>query len=337
MKYYVIYSFIVLLTVNSACKRTEKSAVPNEPGNTTEDPLPSWNEGPLKREIIAYVTKVTTATSGGLIPAAERIATFDNDGTLWAERPYVQELFIKYMAKRMMKETPSLVNRQPFKALASQDKDYFKNGGEKAMLQLLTATHTGMTEEEFENAVADFFATATYPKGTVSIPITQIVYQPQLELLNYLRRHGFKVFICTGGTAEFVRSVSEQFYAIPKEQVIGTFFRYRFEDNGNRIIREPAIAVFNDKQGKPVSIQQHIGQRPVFACGNEGGQGDIAMLRFSQGSKYPSFQLLINHTDSIREFFYQENDSASLHAAAKNNWFVVDIKSDWKTVFVPKR
>jgi hypothetical protein len=337
MKYRVIYGFIVLLALSWGCKRTEKPAVPYELGSTTKDPLPSWNEGPLKRDIIAYVTKVTTATSGGYIPAADRVATFDNDGTLWAERPYVQELFIMYMAKRMIKETPSLVNRQPFKALATKDKNYFKTGGEKAMLQLLTATHTGMSEDEFEHAVSDFFATATYPQGGGNVPIRQIVYQPQLELLNYLGRHGFKVFICTGGTTEFVRSVSEQLYAIPREQVIGTFFRYRFEENGNRIIREPAIAVFNDKKGKPVSIQQHIGQRPVFACGNEGGQGDIAMLRFSQGSKYPSFQLLINHTDSIREFFYQEKDSASLHAAEKNSWFVVDIKNDWKTVFVTKR
>lgn len=327
MKPTIIYC-IGLLLLSIAC--SDKAASVGG-GITGNDPLPSWNEGKLKQAIIAYVTTVTDTSSGKFIPETDRIATFDNDGTLWAERPYVQELFAFFMAKKLMQANPALAQKQPFKALAVGDKGYFEKGGEKAMIALLAATHTGTTEDEFETAVKEFFATASYPKGNV--PIADIIYQPQIELLNYLRRNGFKTYICTGGTIEFVRGISQQFYGIPKEQVIGTSFRYRFVDSSNTIFREPVLNHFNDKTGKPSGIQLHLGQRPVFACGNEGGAGDIAMLTYSQGSKYPSFQMIINHNDSIREFSYQEKDNASLNAAAKNNWHVVDMKNDWKKIF----
>lgn len=297
-----------------------------------DDPLPSWVDGTVKQSIMNYVKKVTDNTSASFIPAIDRIATFDNDGTLWAERPYVQELFAFYQVKKMVAKDPSLAKKQPFKAVLEKDKAYFAS--EKALLQLMAATHTGMTEDEFESSVKDFFSHAIYPK--LNTPVTGIVYQPQLELLNYLRANGFKVFICTGGTVEFVRGVSQQLYGVPKEQVIGTTFKYKFVDSTLSITREPAAALINDKAGKPVGIQQHIGQRPVFACGNEGGEGDIAMLRYSQGSKYPSFQMIINHDDSTREFYYQEKSNASLNAAAKNKWQVVSIKNDWKKVFPGK-
>jgi hypothetical protein len=180
--------------------------------------------------------------------------------------------------------------------------------------------------------VRDFFASAKYPGRNV--PIQQVTYQPQIELLNYLRANGFKTFIVTGGTIEFVRGVSQQLYGIPKDQVVGTTFKYKFADSNNSILRQPELELFNDKTGKPVGIQEHIGQRPVFACGNEGGAGDIAMLKFSQGNKFPSFQLIVNHDDSTREFFYQEKDSASLKAAAENKWHVISMKNDWKKIFV---
>ena len=221
--------------------------------------------------------------------------------------------------------------QQPFKAVIANDKSYFKNGGEKVLLQLLAATHTGMTENEFESSVKEFFATALYPGRNV--PVSQITYQPQLELLNYLRANGFTTFICTGGTVEFVRGISQKLYGIPKYQVIGTTFKYSFIDSSVSIMREPAAALINDKEGKPVGIQMHIGQRPVFACGNEGGEGDIAMLKYCQGSKYPSLQMLIDHDDAEREFSYEEKTNASLNAAAKNKWVVVSMKNDWKTVF----
>ena len=166
------------------------------------------------------------------------------------------------------------------------------------------------------------------------VSLKNITYQPQIELLNYLRANGFKTFIVTGGTIEVVRSIALQLYGIPKEQVIGTTFKYKFIDSNNVIMRMPDIDLFNDKEGKPVSIQQHIGQRPAFACGNEGGSGDIAMLKYSSGNKFPTFQLIVNHDDSTREFFYQEKGNTSLKSSAINNWHVASIKNDWKTVFV---
>jgi phosphoserine phosphatase len=293
--------------------------------------LPSWNDGAIKEAIVAYVKKVTDSLSVDFIPLSARIATFDNDGTLWAEKPYVQELFAFYRVTEMVKQTPDLVKKQPFKAVVDQDKTYFAKGGEKALLALVAATHTGQTEDEFEVSVRNFFSTATYPPKNV--PVKNITYQPQIELLNYLRANGFKTFIVTGGTIEVVRGISEEFYGIPKDQVVGTTFKYKFIPEKNTVMREAEIDLFNDKDAKPVGIQQHIGQRPVFACGNEGGSGDIAMLQYCQGTSYPSFQLLINHDDSTREFFYWEKDSASLKAAAKNKWHVVSMKNDWKEIF----
>jgi len=323
-------SFFFLSLMLLCCGAPSKKDATQAPAPVV-DPLPSWNDGVLKRSIITYVEKVTDSLSADFIPVQDRIATFDNDGTLWAERPYVQELFAFYRVEEMVKQKPELKSKQPFKAVIEKDKSYFAKGGEKALLQLVAVTHTGITEDEFELSVKNFFTTAKYPRGNV--PIKKITYQPQLELLNYLRDNNFKTFICTGGTIEFVRGISQELYGIPKDQVVGTTFKYKFVPGNGTVIREPAIDLFNDKEGKPVGIQEHIGQRPVFACGNEGGGGDIAMLQYCQGSKYTSFQMIINHDDSTREFFYQEKDSASLKAAMKNKWNVVSMKNDWKTVF----
>ena len=295
------------------------------------DPLPSWNEGTVKSAIINYITRITDSLGNDYIPVPDRIATFDNDGTLWAERPYVQELFALYQAKKKVGKYPALKTQQPYKAVIENDQAYFVNGGEKALLELIADTHTGMTEEEFENDVEEFFKIARYPGKNV--PVSQITYRPQLELLKFLRVNSFKVFICTGGTVEFVRGISEELYNVPKYQVIGTTFKYKFVDSSVSILREPSAALINDKEGKPVGIQMHIGQRPVLACGNEGGEGDIAMLKYCQGSKYPTLQLLINHDDGVREFAYKEKSNASLNAAKKYGWFVVSMKNDWKVVF----
>ncbi|MFZ0596005.1 MAG: HAD family hydrolase [Flavobacterium sp.] len=300
----------------------------------TSDPLPSWNDGALKKEIIAYVTKVTKTGSPDFIPVEDRIATFDNDGTLWAEKPYVQELFAFYRVKKMVEANPSLAQKQPFKAVIEKDKTYFETGGEKALIELIAATHTGMTEDEFEAGTKEFFAGAQYPGKNV--PIKQIRYQPQLELLDYLRANGFKTFIVTGGTVELVRAISSDFYGIPKDQVVGTSFKYKFDDATNSIQRQPALDLLNDKEGKPVGIQLHIGQRPVFACGNEGGAGDLAMLRYSQGSKYPSFQMIVNHNDAAREYSYEEKDNLSLNTAVRYKYHVISMKEDWKKIFPDK-
>jgi len=337
MKSIIIAYCSFLLLFSFGCNSNEQKSeelISDSNKNSNTDPLPSWNDGALKQSIITYVKDVSDSNSKSFIPVADRIATFDNDGTLWAERPYVQELFALHMAKKMVAAKPELAQKQPFKAVVENDKTYFEKGGDKALVQLLGATHTGTTEDEFESAVKDFFANVTYPH--FNVPVSQIVYQPQIELLNYLRANGFKTFICTGGTIEFVRGISQQLYNIPKDQVIGTTFKYKFVDSNRTVVREPALDIFNDKEGKPIGIQVHIGQRPVFACGNEGGAGDIAMLKYSQSSKYPSFQMIINHDDSTREFSYQEKDSASLKAAAKNNWHAVSMKNDWKLVFPGK-
>jgi phosphoserine phosphatase len=336
-KLYVLPLFLFLLI---SCKNKTEVTTTVDTSDKTEvvatngDPLPSWNEGKLKSAIIAYVDKVTKEGSSDFIPVEDRIATFDNDGTLWAEKPLVQELFAFYRIKKMVEAKPELAQKQPFKAVIEKDKTFFEKGGDKVLIELIIKTHTGMTEDEFEADVKDFLAETKYPGKNV--PLKLIRYQPQLELLNYLRSNGFKTFIVTGGTIEFVRSISADFYGIPKEQVIGTSFKYKYDETTNNIHRESALNHFNDKEGKPVSIQLHIGKRPVFACGNEGGAGDLAMLKYSQGNKYLSFQLLVNHNDSIREYNYQEKGNLSLNTAAKNKYHVISMKEDWKKIFPDK-
>jgi hypothetical protein len=332
-KIYIVALFLFLLI---SCKKNETITTVYPKDSTaniaySDHPLPSWNDGKLKNDIIAYVKKVTTKGTPDFIPIEDRIATFDNDGTLWAEKPLAQELFAYYRVKKMVEANPDLAKKQLFKAVLEKDKTFFEKGGEKALIELVAATHTGMTEGEFEIAAKDFFAVTKYPGKNVSLK--QMRYQPQLELLNYLRANGFKTFIVTGGTVEFVRAIAQDYYGVNKNQVIGTSFKYAFDDSSNSIKRETALDHFNDKGGKPAAIQLHIGQRPVFACGNEGGAGDIAMLQYSQGNTHPSFQLLINHNDSIREYSYKEKDNLSLSTAAKNKWHVVSMKDDWKTIF----
>jgi len=328
---YIIFvvAFFLASCSHEADKPDKTIAAPDST-NVAKDPLPSWND-PLKGDIIAYVTKVSKDGSPDFIPLNDRIATIDNDGTLWAEMPLVQELFAYYRVKKLVAANPSLAKKQPFLAVVTKDKAYFEKGGDKALIQLVVATHTGMTEDQFEADAKDFFATASYPGRNV--PIHKIVYQPQLELMNYLRANGFKTYIVTGGTIELVRTISDTFYGVPKNQVVGTTFKYAFVDSNRTIMREAAIDLLCDKAGKPVGIQSHIGQRPVFSMGNERSGGDIAMCKFCQSNHYPSFQLIVNHDDSTREYYYQEKDSASLKAAAQYKWHVISMKNDWKTIF----
>ena len=327
------YTMIIAVLLFVGCGSSE-----NKPATAAQsgDPLPGWNDGPLKTAIIDFVTNATKEGSSSYIPPEKRIATFDNDGTLWAEKPYVQELFAFYMVEKMVAAKPELARKQPFKAVIEGDKAYFLTGGDAALIQLVGATHTGTTEDQFEVNAKAFVDSANYPLHGNSVSLKQITYQPQIELLNYLRANGFKTFIVTGGTIELVRAVAPQLYGISKEQVVGTTFKYKYVDSNNSIMRLQEIDLFDDKEGKPVGIQQHIGRRPAFACGNEGGAGDLAMLKYSAGNSFPTFQIIVNHDDSTREFFYREKDSLSLKTAAKNNWHVASIKNDWKTVFVAK-
>lgn len=332
MKRICLIFFCSLIFLSCSNEKSDRESTSVADTKNSNDPLPSWNDGSLKTSIMAFVKAAVDSGSQGYIPIESRIATFDNDGTLWAEKPYVQELFAFYRVKKMVEANPELAKKQPFKAVVEHDKSFFEKGGDKALIELVGATHTGMTEDQFEAEAKDFVSTTVYPGRNV--PLRQITYQPQIELLNYLRENGFKTFIVTGGTIELVRAVAPSLYGIPKEQVVGTSFKYKFLDSTRNIQRLPALDLLNDKEGKPVGIQLHIGQRPVFACGNEGGAGDIAMLKYSQGNKYPSFQMIVNHDDAAREYAYQEKDSASLKAAAQNKWHVISMKNDWKDIFV---
>lgn len=303
------------------------------PVHATADPLPSWNNGEVKQSIIEFVSRVTTENSPDFVPVADRIATFDNDGTLWAEQPVVQGMFVLGKLQAMAAADRTLTERQPFQAALEGDVEYFKQAGEAAIMELLTATHTNMTQEQFQQEVQQFFATGIHP--TLNVPYTKVTYKPMIELLEYLRDNQFQTWICSGGGIDFMRVVSQSLYGIPPEQVIGSSGKEEFiQQDGKYVIwRLPEIARINDHAGKPIGIDLHIGKRPVFAAGNERTGGDIAMLTYSQGRSGASFQLLINHDDAQREFAYQEPDNASLNAAEANGWQVVSIKNDWKTVF----
>ena len=320
----------VLAVLPLACRQPKP--VEQVAATVATDPLPSWNDGQLKQSIIEFVSKTTTEGSPDFIPVADRIATFDNDGTLWAEQPVIQGLFAFSRVKDVVEKNPSLKSKQPFRAVLEGDHEYLHKMEMEELVGLVMATHTGMNQQEFETKAQEFFATARHPK--LGVPIANLVYKPQVELLQYLRANGFKTFICSGGTVELMRVIGEEYYGIPDEQVIGSTFKYTFDEESNSIMREGALNSLDDKKEKPVNIQYHIGKRPVFACGNERSGGDIYMLRFSQGNKYPSYQLLVNHDDEAREFLYQEADSISLKWAKKYNWNVVSMKNDWKEIFV---
>lgn len=322
----VVYFLVLFLAPSLTCLLAPS-------GLRAQDPLPSWNDDTLKASIINFVKTVTTEGGAGFVPVEDRIATFDNDGTLWAEKPLVEGLFTFFRAKQMMEKNPALKSQQPYKAIAAGDMAYLKTLSEKDFIKLAVATHANLTAAEFDKDARLFYANAKTPQGRA---IAQVVYQPQVELLQYLRANGFKTFICSGGDVDFMRPISWQYYGIPAEQVIGTSSKYAYKDSAgiNDLVRTSTLAVFNDKQQKPASIQTYIGKRPILACGNEGGAGDVYMLRFTQGGKYPSYQLIVNHDDKEREFYYQEKDNKSLNWAAKYGWHVVSMKNNWKTVFV---
>ncbi|WP_315789850.1 HAD family hydrolase [Fischerella sp. JS2] len=296
------------------------------------DPLPSWKDGATKQAIVEFVTRVTSANSRDFVHVEDRIATFDNDGTLWAEQPLVQGLFVLDKIKAMAAADPSLQGQQPYKAVLEKDVEYFRQAGEAVIVELAAITHSNITQDQFDTEVRSFFDTAIYPK--FNVPVTQIVYKPMRELLDYLRANNFQTWICSGGGIDFVRQISQSLYGIPPQQVIGTTGKEEFiEQDGEYVIwKLPELSRINDKEGKPIGIDLHIGERPIFAAGNERSGGDIAMLNYSQQQPL-SFQLLINHDDGNREFAYQEPDNASLNAAAANGWQVVSIKKDWQTVF----
>jgi phosphoglycolate phosphatase-like HAD superfamily hydrolase len=301
------------------------------------DPLPSWNDGPTRQSILRFVTITTQQGSSALIAPAERIAVFDNDGTLWAEQPmYFQLAFAMDRVKAMAPQHPEWATTEPFKSILAGDMKGVMASGEKGILHVIAATHTGMTTDEFSKAVADWAATARHPKTRKLY--TEMVYQPMVELLKFLRSKGYKTFIVSGGGQEFMRPWAERVYGIPPEQVIGSHAELKFEmrDGKPVLIKEPKVALIDDKEGKPVGIQRFIGRRPVIAFGNS--DGDHQMLQWTAAGSGPRLAAVIHHTDADREWAYDRTshigqlDKAWDEAVAKG-WLVVDMKKDWKRIF----
>jgi phosphoserine phosphatase len=301
------------------------------------DPLPSWNDVESKKNIIAYVEDVTNSESANFIPVADRISTFDNDGNLWSEQPaYFQLFFAIDRVKAMATEHPEWKNEQPFKAVLENDMNELAKQGEHGLLQLVMATHSGNTTEEFEADVQSWIKTAKHPTKNVSYD--ELVYQPMLELLQYLRANDFKTFIVSGGGVDFMRAFVTEIYGIPEEQIIGSRIKTEFDyNNGNPVIKRlPTIDNIDDKEGKPLNIQKIIGKKPVFASGNS--DGDLQMLQWTDSNSYTSFQLYLHHTDSIREWAYDKNShigklDKGLDEATEKGWTVIDMKSDWKLIY----
>jgi phosphoserine phosphatase len=305
------------------------------------DPLPSWNAGPAKKAIVDFVAKVTTPGSAGFVPAAERIATFDNDGTLWAEQPmYFQAFFVFDRVKALAPQHPEWKEKEPFASVLRGDVKGALAGGERGLVEMVMATHAGLTTEEFDKVVTDWISTAKHP-GTGRL-FTEMVYQPMLELLAYLRANGFKTFIVSGGGIEFMRPWAEGVYGIPPEQVVGSSggLRYEIRDGGPVLVKLPEIVLVDDKEGKPVGIQRHIGRRPIAAFGNS--DGDLQMLEWTGAGTGPRFCLYVHHTDAEREWAYDRESHVGrldkgLDEAKARGWTVVSMKDDWKTLFPPTR
>lgn len=302
-----------------------------------DDPLPSWKEGVAKNSITAFVDRVTSEGSPDFVPVAERIATFDNDGTLWSEQPmYFQAFFIFDRIKTLAPQHPEWRDKEPFAAVLRGDMKAALAGGEHALLEMAMATHAGMTTEEFEQIVKDWIVTARHP--VTGRLYTEMVYQPMLELLAYLRANGFKTYIVSGGGIEFMRPWTERVYGIPPEQVIGSSIRTQYELRDSRpvLVRQPEINFIDDKAGKPVGIQQQIGRRPIAAFGNS--DGDFEMLDWTTTGPGLRFGLLVHHTDADREWAYDRSShigklNKGLNEAASKGWTVVSMKDDWRTIY----
>ena len=301
------------------------------------DPLPSWNDTAPKKAIVTFVERVTRDGSPDFVPVPERIATFDNDGTLWAEQPiYFQLLFAVDRVKALAAQHPEWKTKEPFASLLKGDMQRALAGGEHAMLDIVMSTHAGMTTQAFEKIVTDWIATAKHPKtGRL---LTEMVYQPMLELLVYLRANGFKTFIVSGGGIEFMRPWTEKVYGIPPEQVVGSSIKTKYEvrDGKPVIARLPELNFIDDKAGKPVGIHQHIGRRPILAGGNS--DGDFEMLEWTTAGTGLRFGLIVHHTDDKREWAYDRSShigrlDRGLDEGPRRGWTIVDMRDDWRIIF----
>ena len=300
-------------------------------------PMPSWNDGKSREAIVRFVQAVSTKGSADFVPPAERIAVFDNDGTLWSEQPiYFQLAFALDRVKALAPKHPEWREKQPFKAVLDGDMKSVLAGGEKTLLTIIMATHAGMTTTEFEQIVKEWLKTARHPR--FSRRYNELVYQPMLELLAYLRANGFKTHIVSGGGIEFMRPWAEQVYGIPPEQVVGSSIKTKFEirDGKPVLVRLPELNFIDDKEGKPVGINSHIGRRPIAAFGNS--DGDLQMLQWTTTGKGSRFGLIVHHTDAEREWAYDRDShigrlDKAWDVAKARGWTVVDMKRDWKVIY----
>jgi len=301
------------------------------------DPLPSWNHGPAKQAITDFVVNVTKEGGPDFVPVAARIAVFDNDGTLWCEQPmYVQLAFALDRVKALAPKHPKWKERHLFKAVLDGDLKAIAAAGEEGLGELVAATHAGMTTDEFEAIVKDWLAKARHPR--FKRPYTELVYQPMIELLAYLRANGFKTYIASGGGVAFMRPWAEQVYGVPPEQVIGSSAKMKYEERAGKpvLLQLPEVEFIDDKDNKPVGIQKAIGRRPIMAFGNS--DGDYQMLKWTTFGPGRRFGLIVHHTDADREYAYDRKShfgrlDKALHEAANRGWTVVDIKNDWREVY----
>jgi hypothetical protein len=332
MKRFSLKSLVTVLLLAGAAFGALSAEAP-----AAEDPLPSWNDTAPKQAIVAFVAKVTKQGSPDFVPFAERIAVFDNDGTLWSEQPmYFQAFFAFDRVKALASQHPEWKEKQPFKAVLENDMKALAATGEKGVLDVLTTTHASMTTEEFEKIVKDWLANARHPR--LNRPFTDVIYQPMLELLSYLRGNGFKTFIVSGGGIEFMRPWTEKVYGIPPEQVIGSSIKTKFELREGRpvLVRLPELNFIDDGPGKPMGINSHIGRRPIAAFGNS--DGDLQMLQYTAAGEGPRFCLYVHHTDAEREWAYDRRShigrlDKGLDEAQGKGWTVVDMKKDWKEIY----
>jgi phosphoglycolate phosphatase-like HAD superfamily hydrolase len=307
------------------------------PAWSQTDPLPSWNDGPAKQAIVKFVEAVTAQGGPQYVAPEARIATFDNDGTLWAEQPvYFQLAFALDRVKALAPKHPEWKDKQPFKGILTGDMKAVMAGGEKGLLEIIAATHAGMTTDEFDQIVKDWVATAKHPK--LQRAYTDLVYQPMLELLAYLRANGFKTFIVSGGGVEFMRAFAERVYGIPPEQVVGSVGETKLEMRNGKpvLVKLPKINLVDDKAGKPVGINRFIGRLPILAFGNS--DGDQQMLQWTAAGDGARFMGIVHHTDAAREWAYDRKSSIgrldkALDEALAKGWTVVDMKQDWKVIY----
>ena len=327
----------VLLATGASLPVLFGPALRVEQATAQADPLQSWSDNASKQVIVEFVARVTRQGNPDFVPPDERIATFDNDGTLWVEHPmYVQLAFALDRVRALAALHPEWKNTQPFKAVLEGDMKTLAASGEHGMAELVMVTHAGMTSEEFQKIVIDWLATARHPR--FRRPYTELFYQPMIELLAYLRANGFKIFIVSGGGVEFMRPWSERVYGVPPEQVVGSSIKTKFQmrDGRPELFRLPEVNFVDDGPGKPVGINEYIGRRPIAAFGNS--DGDLQMLQWTTMSGGARLGLLVHHTDAEREYAYDRDTSfgrldKALDAAAVNHWVVADMKNDWKRVF----